>query len=88
MNHDVIVQVSSEDSDTSPVLVLFLCLFLIMGLIQVVRPQLFWRVNGRLRRGWVKGPDATESTSKGYAVQRVTGVLFLAVSTRMLVQNV
>ncbi|MGW4766139.1 DUF6199 family natural product biosynthesis protein [Streptomyces pseudogriseolus] len=88
MNHDVIVQASSEDSGTSPVLVLFLCLFLIMGLVQVIRPQLLWRVNSRLQRGWVKDPDATEPTSKGYTVQRVTGVLFLAIATWMLVQNI
>ncbi|MFF5158545.1 DUF6199 family natural product biosynthesis protein [Streptomyces sp. NPDC000348] len=88
MNHDVTVQASSEDSGTSPVLVLSLCLFLIMGLVQVVRPQLLWRVNSRLQRGWVREPDATEPTSKGYAVRRVTGVLFLAVAAWMLVRNI
>lgn len=87
MNHDVIVQASSGDSGTSPALILFLCLFLIMGLVQVIRPQLLWRVNSRLQRGWVKDPDATEPTSKGYAMQRATGMLFLAATTWMLIQN-
>ncbi|MFZ4184436.1 DUF6199 family natural product biosynthesis protein [Streptomyces pseudogriseolus] len=35
-----------------------------MGLVQVIRPQLLWRVNSRLQRGWVKDPDATEPTSR------------------------
>ncbi|MFI1420829.1 DUF6199 family natural product biosynthesis protein [Streptomyces sp. NPDC020731] len=88
MNHGVMVQASSGGGGTSPALVLFLCLFLIMGLVQVVRPQLLWRVNSRLQRGWVKDPEATEPTGKGYAMQRVTGVLFLAVATWMLIQNI
>ncbi|MFD7699204.1 DUF6199 family natural product biosynthesis protein [Streptomyces caelestis] len=82
------VQASSEDGGAGPVLILFLCLFLIMGLVQVVRPQLLWRMNSRLQRGWVKNPEATEPTGKGYAMQRVTGVIFLAVATWMLVQNI
>ncbi|WP_077801704.1 DUF6199 family natural product biosynthesis protein [Streptomyces sp. JHA26] len=88
MNHDVIVQASSEDSGTNPAIILLLCLFLIMGLVQVIRPQLLWRANSRLQRGWVKNPDATEPTNKGYAMQRATGVLFLAVATWMLIQNI
>ncbi|QKW25076.1 hypothetical protein HUT11_02270 [Streptomyces seoulensis] len=56
-----------------------------MGLVQVIRPQLLWRLNSRLQRGWVKNPEATEPTRKGYAVQRVSGVLFLAGVVWMLV---
>jgi len=53
----------------------------------VVRPQLRWKLNSRLQPGWVKNPEATEPTSKDYAMQRVTGVLFLAVAAWMLIQQ-
>lgn len=59
-----------------------------MGLVQVIRPQLLWKLNRNLQRGWGNDPDATEPTAKGYALQRVTGVLFLAVATWMLVQQI
>ncbi|MYS95741.1 hypothetical protein GTY58_00005 [Streptomyces sp. SID5469] len=65
-----------------------LCALLIMGFIQVTRPQLLWKANRNLQRGWVKDPDATEPTSKGYAMQRVTGVLFLAIATWILVAQI
>ncbi|MFK0174281.1 DUF6199 family natural product biosynthesis protein [Streptomyces sp. NPDC090306] len=68
--------------------ILFLCLFLVMGLVQVVRPQLLWRLNSRMQRGWVKNPEGAEPTSKGYAMQRVTGVIFLVVVTVMLIQQI
>ncbi|MFF7333337.1 DUF6199 family natural product biosynthesis protein [Streptomyces sp. NPDC090306] len=68
--------------------IVFLCLFLVMGLVQVIRPQLLWRLNSRMQRGWVKNPEGTEPTSKGYAMQRVTGVIFLAFATVMLIQQV
>ncbi|MEU6854566.1 DUF6199 family natural product biosynthesis protein [Actinacidiphila alni] len=67
--------------------IVILCLMLAMGLVQVVRPQLLWHMNRRLQRGWVKDPDGTEPTRKGYAVQRVTGVVFLAVAVWILVTN-
>ncbi|MEU3844401.1 DUF6199 family natural product biosynthesis protein [Streptomyces sp. NPDC028635] len=85
MYHDMTVRASGGSG--GPVLVPILCLFLVMGLIQVLRPQLLWRVNRRLQRGWVRDPDATEPTAKGYAVQRVSGVLFLAVATWMLIRQ-
>ncbi|WP_329181950.1 DUF6199 family natural product biosynthesis protein [Streptomyces sp. NBC_01477] len=64
-----------------------MCLMLAMGLVQVVRPQLLWAVNRRLQRGWVKDPAGTEPTSRGYAVQRGTGVVFLVVAVWILVTN-
>ncbi|MEV8465106.1 DUF6199 family natural product biosynthesis protein [Streptomyces griseosporeus] len=82
------MQATSEGGGPNPALIAFLCLFLIMGLVQVIRPQLLWRVNSRMQRGWVKDPEGTEPTGKGYAMQRVTGVIFLAVATWMLVQQV
>ncbi|MFG2639211.1 DUF6199 family natural product biosynthesis protein [Streptomyces sp. NPDC048362] len=82
------MRTASESGDSSPVLIAFLCLFLIMGLVQVSRPQLLWRLNSRMQRGWVKNPEGTEPTSKGYAMQRMTGVLFLAVATWMLIQQI
>ncbi|MFC8224965.1 DUF6199 family natural product biosynthesis protein [Streptomyces sp. NPDC057287] len=78
---------AASDSSGGPVLVLMLSLFLLMGLVQVIRPQLLWQLNRRLQRGWVKDPDAAEPTGKGYALQRVTGVIFLAVATWMMVRQ-
>ncbi|MFF4402436.1 DUF6199 family natural product biosynthesis protein [Streptomyces sp. NPDC001480] len=88
MYHDEMLRASSGGGDASPALIPVLCLFLIMGLVQVIRPQLLWRLNSRLQRGWVKDPDAAEPTGKGYAMQRVTGVVFLAVAVWMLVQQI
>ncbi|MFF8868143.1 DUF6199 family natural product biosynthesis protein [Streptomyces sp. NPDC015139] len=82
------MRIASESGESSPVLISFLCLFLIMGLVQVIRPQLIWRLNSRMQRGWVKDPEGTEPTGKGSAMQRVTGVLFLAVATWMLIQQI
>lgn len=64
-----------------------MCLMLAMGLLQVVRPQLLWGMNRRLQRGWVKDPDATEPTGKGYAMQRAVGVVFLVVAVWILVTH-
>ncbi|MET7362070.1 DUF6199 family natural product biosynthesis protein [Streptomyces sp. NPDC005562] len=72
----------------SAVLIPILVFVLAMGLVQVVRPQLLWRMNRNLQRGWVKDPDATEPTGKGYAVQRVSGVLVLAFAAWMLVRQI
>ncbi|WP_234312965.1 DUF6199 family natural product biosynthesis protein [Streptomyces griseus] len=71
---------------SSALLIPILCLLLILGLIQVARPQLLWRANARLQKGWVKDPGATEPTAKGYAVHRITGVIFLAVATWILIR--
>ncbi|GGW55576.1 hypothetical protein GCM10010503_35820 [Streptomyces lucensis JCM 4490] len=81
------MRASSEGGDSSPALVLTLCLFLILGLVQVFRPQSLWRLNSRMQRGWVKNPEGTEPTRKGYAVGRVTGALFLAFATWMLIRQ-
>ncbi|KOX25087.1 hypothetical protein ADL06_19350 [Streptomyces sp. NRRL F-6491] len=86
MNPDTLTQTASGTS--SPVLIPILCLFLVVGLIQVIRPQLLWRLNAGLQKGWVKDPDATEPTGKGYAMQRITGVVFLAVATWMLIRAI
>ncbi|MET9154453.1 DUF6199 family natural product biosynthesis protein [Streptomyces griseoflavus] len=80
-------QTASEGGGNSPAFIPLMCLLMIMGLVQVVRPQLIWRLNSRLQRGWVKNPEATEPTRKGYTMQRVVGVLFLAAATWMLVQG-
>ncbi|GGU67981.1 DUF6199 family natural product biosynthesis protein [Streptomyces lavendofoliae] len=81
------MQAATDSDGGSPVFALVLCIFLVMGVIQVVRPQLLWKANARLQRGWVKNPDATEPTSKGYAMNRVVGVLFLALVIWMLIQQ-
>ncbi|MFJ8546048.1 DUF6199 family natural product biosynthesis protein [Streptomyces sp. NPDC093586] len=88
MGHEALVQASSGDGGTDPALIAILCLFLVMGLVRVVRPRLLWRLDSRMQRGWVKNPEATEPTGKGYALHRVTGVLFLAVATWMLVERI
>ncbi|MDT0386343.1 DUF6199 family natural product biosynthesis protein [Streptomyces sp. DSM 41921] len=88
MSYESMVQAASGDGGSSPALVPILCFFLVMGLVQVIRPQLLWRLNSRLQRGWVKNPEATEPTEKGYAMQRVVGVLFLAMAVWMLVRAV
>lgn len=87
MIHDVMTNASSEDGGGGPVFMAVLCFFLLMGLVQVVRPQLLWQLNSRLQRGWVGDPEATEPTRKGYMMYRVTGVLFLAFAAWMLFQQ-
>ncbi|WP_411081357.1 DUF6199 family natural product biosynthesis protein [Streptomyces sp. cmx-18-6] len=79
---------AASDGDSSPVFIPIMCVLLAMGLIQVIRPQLLWKLNRNLQRGWVKDPDATEPTSKGYAMQRATGAIFLAVAIWILVMNI
>ncbi|SDJ45782.1 hypothetical protein SAMN05421806_101492 [Streptomyces indicus] len=66
--------------------IVFLCLFIAMGLCLVVRPQLLWKLNRPLQRPFVRDYDATEPTPAGYAIQRVVGVLFLGMAVWMLVQ--
>ncbi|MEY7978685.1 DUF6199 family natural product biosynthesis protein [Streptomyces pilosus] len=85
MVDDAMTLASSDGG--SPALVPIMSVLMIMGLVQVVRPQLIWRLNTRLQRGWVKNPEATEPTRRGYTMQRVSGVLFLAVATWILVRN-
>ncbi|MFK4804077.1 DUF6199 family natural product biosynthesis protein [Streptomyces sp. MPA0124] len=87
MSHDAVVQAAKDSDGGSPVFILVLCFFLVLGVIQVVRPQLLWKANARLQRGWVKNPDATEPTSKGYAMSRTVGVIFLGLVIWMLVQQ-
>jgi hypothetical protein len=64
-----------------------LCVFLLIGLVQVVRPQLLWRANRPLQRPFVRDYDATEPTGKGYLVMRISGAVFLGAALWMLVQN-
>ncbi|MFF8867983.1 DUF6199 family natural product biosynthesis protein [Streptomyces sp. NPDC015139] len=88
MEHSAIVRVASGSGSSSPAFIVFMCLFLLLGLVQVIRPQLLWRMNSRMQRGWVKNPEGTEPTGKGYAMQRVTGVVFLVFATWMLMHNI
>jgi threonine/homoserine/homoserine lactone efflux protein len=75
MIHGAVMKAASDSDGGSPVFVLVLCFFLIMGVVQVVRPQLLWKANSRLQRGWVKD------------MNRVVGVIFLGFVTWMLVQQ-
>lgn len=65
----------------------FLCAFAVIGVIQVLRPQLLWKMNRPLQRSFVKDYDATEPSAKGYLMMRVTGVVFLAAVGWMLAQR-
>ncbi|MGV2916191.1 DUF6199 family natural product biosynthesis protein [Streptomyces alfalfae] len=85
--HDAVVQAATDRDGGSPLSVLILCLLLVAGVVQVVRPQLLWKANARLQRGWVKNPEATEPTSKGYAMNRAVGVIFLGLALWMLIQQ-
>ncbi|WP_219819121.1 DUF6199 family natural product biosynthesis protein, partial [Streptomyces sp. SM9] len=51
--------------------VVLLSLFVAMALVQVVRPQLLWRLNRPLQKPFVKDYDATEPTRAGYTMTRV-----------------
>ncbi|MEU1423372.1 DUF6199 family natural product biosynthesis protein [Kitasatospora sp. NPDC005751] len=44
-------------------------------------------VNRRLQRGWVKDPDGAEPTRRGYTMQRVVGIVFLAVAVWILISH-
>jgi hypothetical protein len=87
MTKNSIVQIASGNNVGSPFVILFLCFFLAVGLLQVVRPQLLWKLNSRMQKGWVKDPAGTEPTRRGYASQRVVGVIFLVAGTWMLVKQ-
>ncbi|MFJ8199998.1 DUF6199 family natural product biosynthesis protein [Streptomyces sp. NPDC096152] len=69
-------------------IVVLLCVFMVVGLIQVIKPQLLWRVNRPLQRPFVKDYDATEPTRAGYAMTRVVGGIFLIVAVWMLVRQI
>ncbi|MEU6485753.1 DUF6199 family natural product biosynthesis protein [Streptomyces sp. NPDC046887] len=70
---------AGSEGGTSPFFYAFLALFFVMGVVQVVRPQLLWRLNRPLQKPFVKDYDATEPNARGYAIQRVVGVVFLIV---------
>ncbi|MFF1799451.1 DUF6199 family natural product biosynthesis protein [Kitasatospora sp. NPDC058263] len=44
-------------------------------------------MNRRLQRGWVKDPDSAEPTRRGYTMQRVVGIVFLAVAVWILISH-
>ncbi|MEU6060753.1 DUF6199 family natural product biosynthesis protein [Streptomyces sp. NPDC047097] len=62
---------------TNPFLYVLLALFLVMGIVQVARPQLLWRLNRPLQKPFVKDYDATEPNARGYAMNRAVGVVFV-----------
>ncbi|GGT78344.1 MULTISPECIES: DUF6199 family natural product biosynthesis protein [Streptomyces] len=66
-----------------------LCILIAMGLVQVLRPQMLWRVNHRpLQQPFVKGYVAAEPTSAGYTTTRLTGAVFLAVAVLTLIAHI
>jgi hypothetical protein len=69
------------------VFIVIACAVIAVGLLQLLRPQLLWGMNRHLQRGWVKDPDATEPTRRGYATQRVVGVAFIGVAVWILVAH-
>ncbi|MFJ2744204.1 DUF6199 family natural product biosynthesis protein [Streptomyces sp. NPDC087440] len=76
---------AAKDGPPTAMTWVIMAFLLVMGLVQVIRPQLLWRMNRGLQRGYVKDVDATEPTRKGYALQRVVGVIFLGVLGWMFV---
>ncbi|WP_167536294.1 DUF6199 family natural product biosynthesis protein [Streptomyces ficellus] len=87
MDYYAVVRVAAGGDGGNFLLIPFLGLFLVMGLVQVIRPQLLWKMNRSLQRGWVKNPDATEPTRKGYTMDRAIGVLVVAFVIWMLVRQ-
>ncbi|MFJ6697190.1 DUF6199 family natural product biosynthesis protein [Streptomyces sp. NPDC091272] len=71
------VVVAAKDGSAGPMFWVILSIMLVMGLVQVIRPQLVWRMNRTLRRPFVRDVDASEPSGKGYLLYRVTGVVFL-----------
>jgi hypothetical protein len=69
------------------VYVVLLSLFVAMALVQVVRPQLLWRLNRPLQKPFVKDYDATEPTRAGYTMTRVVGVVVLIAVVTMLITS-
>ncbi|CAI4170277.1 MULTISPECIES: DUF6199 family natural product biosynthesis protein [Streptomyces] len=67
--------------------VVLLSLFVAMALVQVVRPQLLWRLNRPLQKPFVKDYDATEPTRAGYTMTRVVGVVVLIAVVTMLITS-
>ncbi|MBF4134804.1 hypothetical protein CLM85_22635 [Streptomyces albidoflavus] len=67
--------------------VVLLSLFVAMALVQVVRPQLLWRLNRPLQKPFVKDYDATEPTRAGYTMTRVVGVVVLIAAVAMLITS-
>ncbi|MGV9282962.1 DUF6199 family natural product biosynthesis protein [Streptomyces sp. NPDC003730] len=65
--------------------VVILCLFIVMAMVQVVRPQLLWRLNRPLQKPFVKDYDASEPSPAGYTMQRVVGGVVLVAAITMLV---
>ncbi|MFK4066634.1 DUF6199 family natural product biosynthesis protein [Streptomyces sp. NPDC029674] len=65
--------------------VIFLCLFIAVGLVQVIKPQLLWRINRPLQAPFVKDYNATVPSPAGYVMMRVVGGLVLAAGLTMLV---
>ncbi|GHE81905.1 hypothetical protein GCM10018785_57450 [Streptomyces longispororuber] len=63
--------------------VVLLCLFIVLALVQVVRPQLLWKLNRPLQAPFVKDYGATEPTRAGYAVTRGVGVVVLLAAIGM-----
>ncbi|MEU7649256.1 DUF6199 family natural product biosynthesis protein [Streptomyces huasconensis] len=63
----------------------FLCLFIAAGLVQVVKPQLLWKMNRPLQEPFVKDYKATEPSPAGYVMMRVVGGLVLLAALTMLV---
>lgn len=67
--------------------VVLLSLFVAMALVQVVRPQLLWRLNRPLQKPFVKDYDATEPTRAGHTMTRVVGVVVLIAAVTMLITS-
>ncbi|QEV18018.1 DUF6199 family natural product biosynthesis protein [Streptomyces alboniger] len=66
-------------------LVAFLCVFIVVAAVQVVKPRLLWKANRPLQKPFVKDYEATEPNRSGYRIERAMGVLVLVGAVVMLV---
>lgn len=77
----------AADGGTSPFIFVIIGLMFVMALVQTLRPQLLWRANRPFQKPFVKDYDATEPSAKGYAVQRMSGVVVMVALVVILVMN-
>lgn len=71
--------------ERSAMMVAILCFFIVMALVQVVKPQLLWKINRPLQKPFVKDYDASEPSHAGYMMNRAVGVVVLVAAVIMLI---
>ncbi|MFD4753877.1 MULTISPECIES: DUF6199 family natural product biosynthesis protein [unclassified Streptomyces] len=75
----------AEAHTPSPFFFVVLAIIFALSVTQLVSPRLFWRLNRPFQRPFVKDYDATEPSTKGYAVMRLTAGIVAAACLVFLV---